>query len=98
MPATKENYGGFVEHEGNLNERILLVLEEMKFEYKSRKDNFAQMMVFMACMTDFFRFPKDELYVTSANRCLQIRQRQRIQTAATYIGHFDRFAHLFHEI
>jgi hypothetical protein len=53
MPATKESSGGHVEHEVYMLEGILLLMDEIKFEYKSRRDNFAQVMVSLACTIDF---------------------------------------------
>jgi hypothetical protein len=49
MPPTLETSGGSVEHEIYMMEGIILLVFELKLEYKNEMDSIAQVLLELAC-------------------------------------------------
>jgi hypothetical protein len=52
MPETPETSGGEAEHEVYMGEGILLLVFELKLEFKREKDHVAQVLLELACESD----------------------------------------------
>jgi hypothetical protein len=54
MPETPETSGGKVEHEVYMVEGIILLVFELKLEFKNERDHVSQVLLELVCESDAF--------------------------------------------